>query len=171
VAALMRSRGAWRVPPRPLRRARGAPRRASPRPPGTSEIARLGRVPGRSSRRRIARTRPSVRLTARPSRRHRILQGRSPERDCEMQPATGTGRLAPRGSAWHPRCNRRGAGEPHGPPPRRRHRRLLRRQPRVHPRVRPAVSPAMTFEYAIGIALSVLLAGYLAYALIRPERF
>jgi K+-transporting ATPase KdpF subunit len=29
----------------------------------------------------------------------------------------------------------------------------------------------MTFEYAIGIALSVLLAGYLAYALIRPERF
>jgi len=26
-------------------------------------------------------------------------------------------------------------------------------------------------EYGIGIALSVLLAGYLGYALIRPERF
>ncbi len=29
----------------------------------------------------------------------------------------------------------------------------------------------MSFEYAIGLALSVLLAGYLGYALIRPERF
>jgi K+-transporting ATPase KdpF subunit len=29
----------------------------------------------------------------------------------------------------------------------------------------------MSFEYAIGLALSVLLTGYLAYALIRPERF
>jgi K+-transporting ATPase KdpF subunit len=29
----------------------------------------------------------------------------------------------------------------------------------------------MTFEYAIGAFLSVLLAGYLGYALIRPERF
>jgi K+-transporting ATPase KdpF subunit len=29
----------------------------------------------------------------------------------------------------------------------------------------------MTFEYAIGTFLSVLLAGYLGYALIRPERF
>ena len=29
----------------------------------------------------------------------------------------------------------------------------------------------MSFDYAIGIALSVLLTGYLAYALIRPERF
>jgi K+-transporting ATPase KdpF subunit len=29
----------------------------------------------------------------------------------------------------------------------------------------------MTFEYAIGIVLSVLLTGYLAYALLRPERF
>jgi K+-transporting ATPase KdpF subunit len=29
----------------------------------------------------------------------------------------------------------------------------------------------MNFEYAIGIVLSVLLCGYLAYALIRPERF
>jgi K+-transporting ATPase KdpF subunit len=29
----------------------------------------------------------------------------------------------------------------------------------------------MTFEYAIGIALAVLLAAYLGYALIRPERF
>ncbi len=29
----------------------------------------------------------------------------------------------------------------------------------------------MGFEYALGIALSVLIAGYLAYALIRPEHF
>ncbi len=29
----------------------------------------------------------------------------------------------------------------------------------------------MSFEYAIGIALSVLLCGYLGYALIFPERF
>jgi len=29
----------------------------------------------------------------------------------------------------------------------------------------------MTLEYAIGIALSLLLSGYLGYALIRPERF
>ncbi len=29
----------------------------------------------------------------------------------------------------------------------------------------------MTFDYAVGIALSVLLTGYLGYALIRPERF
>ena len=29
----------------------------------------------------------------------------------------------------------------------------------------------MTFEYAIGLALSVILSGYLGYALIHPERF
>ncbi len=29
----------------------------------------------------------------------------------------------------------------------------------------------MSFEYAIGIALSVLLCAYLGYALIKPERF
>jgi len=29
----------------------------------------------------------------------------------------------------------------------------------------------MNLEYAIGIVLSILLSGYLAYALIRPERF
>jgi K+-transporting ATPase KdpF subunit len=29
----------------------------------------------------------------------------------------------------------------------------------------------MNFEYAIGIVLTVLLSGYLGYALIRPERF
>ncbi len=29
----------------------------------------------------------------------------------------------------------------------------------------------MNLEYAIGIALSILLTGYLGYALIRPERF
>lgn len=29
----------------------------------------------------------------------------------------------------------------------------------------------MTFEYAIGLALSVILSAYLGYALIRPERF
>ncbi len=29
----------------------------------------------------------------------------------------------------------------------------------------------MGAEYAIGLALSVLLLGYLAYALLRPERF
>jgi K+-transporting ATPase KdpF subunit len=29
----------------------------------------------------------------------------------------------------------------------------------------------MTFEYALGAVLSVLLAGYLAYALVRAERF
>ncbi len=29
----------------------------------------------------------------------------------------------------------------------------------------------MSFEYAVGIVLTVLLTGYLGYALIRPERF
>jgi K+-transporting ATPase KdpF subunit len=29
----------------------------------------------------------------------------------------------------------------------------------------------MSFEYAVGIVLSVLLSGYLGYALIKPERF
>jgi K+-transporting ATPase KdpF subunit len=29
----------------------------------------------------------------------------------------------------------------------------------------------MSFEYAIGLVLSVLLSGYLAYALVYPERF
>ncbi len=29
----------------------------------------------------------------------------------------------------------------------------------------------MSLEYAVGIVLSVLLSGYLAYALVRPERF
>jgi K+-transporting ATPase KdpF subunit len=29
----------------------------------------------------------------------------------------------------------------------------------------------MNFEYAVGIALSVLLTAYLAYALVRAERF
>ncbi len=29
----------------------------------------------------------------------------------------------------------------------------------------------MSFEYAAGIVLSVLLLGYLGYALVRPERF
>jgi K+-transporting ATPase KdpF subunit len=29
----------------------------------------------------------------------------------------------------------------------------------------------MNFEYAVGIVLSVLLTGYLGYALIKPERF
>ena len=29
----------------------------------------------------------------------------------------------------------------------------------------------MTFEYAVGAALAVLLAAYLTYALVRPERF
>jgi len=29
----------------------------------------------------------------------------------------------------------------------------------------------MTFEYAIGVAIAALLAAYLVYALVRPERF
>jgi len=29
----------------------------------------------------------------------------------------------------------------------------------------------MGFEYTVGLVLSVLLLGYLAYALLRPERF
>ncbi len=29
----------------------------------------------------------------------------------------------------------------------------------------------MTLEYALGIALATLLAAYLGYALVRPERF
>jgi K+-transporting ATPase KdpF subunit len=29
----------------------------------------------------------------------------------------------------------------------------------------------MSFEYAVGVVLSLLLSGYLGYALIRPERF
>lgn len=29
----------------------------------------------------------------------------------------------------------------------------------------------MTFEYAVGIAVAVLLTVYLGYALVRPERF
>lgn len=31
--------------------------------------------------------------------------------------------------------------------------------------------PAVTFEYAAGVVLAVLLTAYLAYALVRPERF
>ncbi len=31
--------------------------------------------------------------------------------------------------------------------------------------------PAMTFEYGVGLVLAVLLAAYLAYALVRPDRF
>ena len=29
----------------------------------------------------------------------------------------------------------------------------------------------MTFEYAVGVALAVLLTAYLGYALLRPEKF
>lgn len=29
----------------------------------------------------------------------------------------------------------------------------------------------MSFDHAVGIVLSLLLSGYLGYALIRPERF
>jgi len=29
----------------------------------------------------------------------------------------------------------------------------------------------MNLEYAVGIVLSILISGYLGYALIRPERF
>jgi K+-transporting ATPase KdpF subunit len=29
----------------------------------------------------------------------------------------------------------------------------------------------MSFEYVVGLVLSVLLCGYLGYALVRPERF
>jgi K+-transporting ATPase KdpF subunit len=29
----------------------------------------------------------------------------------------------------------------------------------------------VSFEYAVGLALSLLLLGYLVYALLRPERF
>jgi K+-transporting ATPase KdpF subunit len=29
----------------------------------------------------------------------------------------------------------------------------------------------VTLEYAVGLALALLLLGYLAYALLRPERF
>jgi len=29
----------------------------------------------------------------------------------------------------------------------------------------------MIFDYALGLVLSVLIAGYLVYALVRPERF
>jgi K+-transporting ATPase KdpF subunit len=29
----------------------------------------------------------------------------------------------------------------------------------------------MNFEYAVGLVLSVLLCGYLGYALVKPERF
>ncbi len=32
-------------------------------------------------------------------------------------------------------------------------------------------SKTMTFDYALGTVLSVLLTAYLAYALIKPERF
>jgi K+-transporting ATPase KdpF subunit len=34
-----------------------------------------------------------------------------------------------------------------------------------------AVRDGMTFEYLLGGALSLLLAAYLVYALLRPERF
>ncbi len=29
----------------------------------------------------------------------------------------------------------------------------------------------MNLEYAVGVVLSILLCGYLTYALVRPERF
>ena len=34
-----------------------------------------------------------------------------------------------------------------------------------------ALGSAMNLEYGIGLALSVLLLGYLAYALVKPEKF
>lgn len=44
----------------------------------------------------------------------------------------------------------------------------------VRPRVRPTVkgkSNPMNLEYLIGGAVSVLLIGYLLYALLKPEKF
>jgi len=57
---------------------------------------------------------------------------------------------------------------------RREHRRLLRGLPSLRRRLRPALVPRedfVSFDYALGAALSVLLAAYLVYALVRPERF
>jgi K+-transporting ATPase KdpF subunit len=55
-----------------------------------------------------------------------------------------------------------------------RHRRLFRFFRVVRPRVRPTVkgkSNSMNLEYLIGGAVSVLLIGYLLYALLKPEKF
>jgi K+-transporting ATPase KdpF subunit len=32
-------------------------------------------------------------------------------------------------------------------------------------------TPAMTFEYWLGLIVTVLIAAFLAYALLRPEKF
>jgi K+-transporting ATPase KdpF subunit len=55
-----------------------------------------------------------------------------------------------------------------------RHRRFLRFFRVVRPRVRPFVNEelqSMNLEYLIGGAVSVLLIGYLLYALLKPEKF
>ena len=99
------------------------------------------------------------------------LHDRAPERHCGLQEV---GRVASAAAAEMLRGTDRAqtsGGGAHGPSVRHGDDRLLRRQHRVRARVRPAVSDAMTFEYAAGLVLSVLLTVYLAYALVRPERF
>jgi len=57
------------------------------------------------------------------------------------------------------------------PPVRSRNHRLLRGRVGVRALLRAAGRRAVSLEYAVGLAASVLLAVYLVYALIKPERF
>ena len=60
-------------------------------------------------------------------------------------------------------------GDIHGRPPARPgDRRVLRPLVGLRAALREAL---MNLEYAIGLVLSVLLLAYLAWALVRPERF
>ena len=63
--------------------------------------------------------------------------------------------------------------EGHGRPGlRSRHRRFLRGLLALRAGVRSDLrEEPLSAEYVIGLVLSVLLLGYLSYALLRPERF
>src|SRR5260370_10358112 len=72
------------------------------------------------------------------------------------------------------RAGRHGLCTPGGharPDPRPGRGGLLRRLLGVRALLRAARGRAMTLEYAIGLALAVLLPAYLAYALLKPEKF
>src|SRR2546428_10330017 len=68
----------------------------------------------------------------------------------------------------HARCIARGHARPSTRP---RDRRLLRSLLGVRALLRAARRCAVSLEYAIGLAVAVLLGAYLPYALLAPERF
>jgi len=52
-----------------------------------------------------------------------------------------------------------------------RHPRVLRPRGRLRPRPRPALGVHVSLDFILGIGVAALLSAYLAYALLRPERF